>query len=155
MASAVSLGSTVWLGVRVRTLAPAAALTASQSVTRESSRNCLVPSRGLVTMSTAPYSRALKVLCAPSSARLEQMTTGIGCWLMIFLRKVSPSMRGISISSVITSGTCSRDALGRDKGIAGGGDDFDLGIGLEHVAAASGAPRRSRPRSEREFFVYS
>ena len=58
-------------------------------------------------MSTAPYSSALRVLCAPSSARLEQITTGIGCWLMIFCRKVRPSMRGISMSRVITSGTCS------------------------------------------------
>jgi hypothetical protein len=35
------------------------------------------------------------------------MTTGIGCWLMSFLRNVSPSMRGISMSRVMTSGTCS------------------------------------------------
>jgi len=76
IASAVSLGSTVWLGVRVRNLAPAADFTASQRAMRESSRNCFVPSRGLVTISTAPYSRALNVLCAPSSAKLEQMTTG-------------------------------------------------------------------------------
>ena len=59
-------------------------------------------------ISTAPYSSAFSVVCAPSSARLEQITTGIGCWLMIFCRNVRPSMRGISISSVITSGTWSR-----------------------------------------------
>ena len=116
MASAVNLGSTVWLGRRMRSLVAAAALTAWQRVMRASSRNCLVPSRGLVTISTAPYSRALKVLCAPSSARLEQITTGMGCWLMIFFRKVSPSMRGISISSVITSGTCSAMRSAATKG---------------------------------------
>ena len=84
-------------------------------------------------ISTAPYSRALKVLSAPSSARLEQITTGIGCWLMIFLRKVSPSMRGISMSSVITSGHLLGDAVRSDKGIAGRGDHFDLGVGGENL----------------------
>ena len=116
MASAVSFGSTMRLGVSVRSLAPAAAFTVWQMVIRDSSRNCLVPSRGLVMISTAPYSSALKVLCAPSSARLEQITTGIGCWLMIFFRKVSPSMRGISISSVITSGACSAMRSAATKG---------------------------------------
>jgi len=69
-------------------------------------------------ISTAPYSSALRVLCAPSSARLEQITTGIGCWLMIFCRNVSPSMRGISISRVITSGTSSRMRSVATKGSA-------------------------------------
>jgi len=32
------------------------------------------------------------------------MTTGIGCWLMSLCRNVIPSMRGISTSSVMTSG---------------------------------------------------
>ena len=68
--------------------------------------------------STAPYSSALSVLCAPSSARLEQITTGIGCWAMIFCRNVSPSMRGISISRVITSGVCSRIRSAATKGSA-------------------------------------
>ena len=85
----------------------AADFTASQRRSRDSWRNCLLPSLGLAMISTAPYSSAFSVLAAPVSARLEQMITGIGCWLMIFCRNVSPSMRGISISSVITSGTCS------------------------------------------------
>ena len=38
----------------------AAALTASQSSIRDSSRNCLVPMRGFAMMSTAPYSSALQ-----------------------------------------------------------------------------------------------
>ena len=90
IASAVSLGST---GGSADGRAPAhcaAAFTASHSITRDSSRNCRVPSRGLVMISTAPYSSALSVLCAPSSARLEQITTGIGCWLMIFLQERQP-----------------------------------------------------------------
>ncbi len=57
--------------------------------------------------STAPYSRALKAVSVFLPASEEQMTTGIGCWAMIFFKKVSPSMRGISTSRVITSGTCS------------------------------------------------
>ncbi len=116
IASAVSFGSTVWLVARLRDRAPAAAFTTSQISVRESSRNCLVPSRGLVTISTAPYSSARSVLCAPSSARLEQITTGIGCWLINFFKKVSPSMRGISMSSVITSGACSRMRSAATKG---------------------------------------
>jgi hypothetical protein len=77
-------------------------------VTLDSAKNFLVPRRGLAIISTAPYSSALSVLCAPSSASVEQITTGIGCWLMIFRRNVKPSMRGISMSNVITSGACSR-----------------------------------------------
>jgi hypothetical protein len=53
MASAVSLGSTVWLGRRVRGRAAAAAFTAWQIAMRESSKNCLVPRRGLATISMA------------------------------------------------------------------------------------------------------
>ncbi|GAB1458919.1 hypothetical protein MASR2M50_06930 [Thauera sp.] len=44
------------------------------------------------------------VAAAPVSASEEQITTGVGRSVMIFFRKVSPSMRGISISSTITSG---------------------------------------------------
>ena len=36
----------------------------------------------------------------------EQITTGVGRSAMIFLRKVMPSMRGISTSRTITSGHC-------------------------------------------------
>lgn len=108
MASAVSFGSTFRIGSRIPSRACAAALTAWQSVTEASSRNSLVPKRGLAMISTAPYSSALRVLCAPSSARLEQIITGSGCWLMIFCRKVKPSILGISMSSVITSGISSR-----------------------------------------------
>ena len=117
MASAVSLGSTVRGAMNAYSGAlPPLPLTAWQSMIRDSSRNCLLPKRGLAMISTAPYSSALSALCAPSSARLEQITTGIGCWLMIFCRNVRPSMRGISISSVITSGTCSRIRSAATKG---------------------------------------
>jgi hypothetical protein len=61
--------------------------------------------RGLVMMSTAPYSRALSADSLPEAERLEHITTGSGCWLISFCKKVRPSMRGISISRVMTSGT--------------------------------------------------
>ena len=77
----------------------------------------------------APRARSAR----PSSARLEQITTGIGCCIMIFFRNVSPSIRGISMSSVITSGTCSAMLLRRHKGIARGADHLDLRIRREHV----------------------
>ena len=134
IASAVSLGSTVWLGPSERSRAAAAAFTASQSVMRESSRNCLVPRRGLVMISTAPYSSALSVLCAPSSARLEQITTGIGCWLMIFLQEGEPvHARHFDVERDHVRHLLG-DALGGDKRIAGRGDHFDLRIGGEHLA---------------------
>ena len=62
------------------------------------------------------------------------MTTGIGCWLMIFCKNVRPSMPGISISRVMTSGTCFADAVGGDERVAGGSDHFNGGIGGEHLA---------------------
>ena len=54
MQSAFSLGSTIWLGVSVCSLAPAAALTALQISMRDSSINPLVPSFGLVMISRKP-----------------------------------------------------------------------------------------------------
>jgi hypothetical protein len=66
MASAVSLGSTVWLGVqRAQRCSGCRGFTASHSAMRESSRNCLVPSRGLVMISTAPYSSARRCSARP------------------------------------------------------------------------------------------
>ena len=56
-------------------------------------------------ISTAPESRARMMVSEPFSAKLEQITTGIGYWDMSLRRKVKPSIRGISTSRVITSGT--------------------------------------------------
>ena len=67
-----------------------AAFTAPHSRSRDSTRNSRVPRRGFATTSTAPYSRALMAVSAPLCARLEQITTGSGCWAISFLRKVSP-----------------------------------------------------------------
>ena len=54
----------------------------------------------------------------PMSVRLEHMTTGIGCWLMILCRKEMPSMRGISTSRVMTSGTATLIRSAAMKGSA-------------------------------------
>jgi hypothetical protein len=64
-----------------------------------------VPMRGLAMISTAPASQACDNVSDPISASEEHTTTGNGRWAMILRRKVMPSMRGISMSSVITSGT--------------------------------------------------
>jgi hypothetical protein len=73
------LGLHHWRG-RVRRRAAAAASDGLAEHHAGFFQELLVPRRGLAMISTAPYSRAFSVLCAPSSARLEQMTTGIGCW---------------------------------------------------------------------------
>ena len=59
---------------------------------------------GFGTKSTAPISRALNVASAPYWVRTLIMTTGFGLVLTISLSAASPSMMGISISMVITSG---------------------------------------------------
>jgi hypothetical protein len=63
-----------------------------------------IPSCGLVTKSTAPSSSARSVISDPFPVREETITTGIGRSRINFSRKSMPSMRGISTSSVSTSG---------------------------------------------------
>ena len=71
-------------------------------------RPSAMPTLGLATKSTAPSSSARKVACAPRSVSVDTITTGIGRRRIRRSRKSSPSMRGISTSSVITSGSRSR-----------------------------------------------
>ena len=87
--------------------ASAAAFIASQSNILDSSRNCFVPMCGFCIISTAPYSSAFKTVSEFLSARLETIMVGTGCWLISLCRNVTPSMRGISTSRVMTSGTSS------------------------------------------------
>jgi len=86
-------------------LARAAALMASQTQMRASIRNSREPTLGLGMMSTAPASIASSRVSVPSRVSDEHITTGIGRCCMILRRKVMPSMRGISTSSTMTSGT--------------------------------------------------
>ncbi len=107
-ASAVSFASTARSGGRLgRSFAPAAARTASQTRTEDSIRNWRVSTRGLGRTSTAPASSTSNRLREPWSVSVEQMITGIGRCAMILRRKVSPSIRGISRSRMMTSGTSS------------------------------------------------
>ena len=64
-----------------------------------------MPSRGLRITSTAPASSACISVSEPCSVSDEHMTTGIGRCAISLRRKVMPSMRGISTSSMITSGS--------------------------------------------------
>jgi hypothetical protein len=60
---------------------------------------------GLSTTSTAPSCNARIVNSLDDSAKLEQTTTGSGVSSISLRRNVRPSMRGISRSSTITSGS--------------------------------------------------
>ena len=106
-ASALSLGAGAGKGARGtrrRTLACTAARMVVMNSLACSSRKWRRPSRGLAITVNAPAAMASRVVCAPCSVRVEQMMTGVGRSCMIFLRKVMPSMCGISTSSTITSG---------------------------------------------------
>ena len=59
---------------------------------------------GLAMKSTAPISSASSVISAPACVNVEIITTGIGRSVMILRRNDTPSMCGISTSSVTTSG---------------------------------------------------
>ncbi len=73
-----------------------------------SSASCFRPSAtpilGLATKSIAPSSSAFSVTSAPRSVSVDTITTGIGRRRISLDRKSMPSMRGISTSSVMTSG---------------------------------------------------
>ena len=70
-----------------------------------SRRPSAMPIFGLATKSTAPSSSARRVTSAPRSVSVDTITTGIGRRRISLERKSMPSMRGISTSSVITSGS--------------------------------------------------
>ncbi len=89
-----------------RKLARAAAFTARIISGASFCKKSFSPVCGFWIICTAPAARASKVICAPVSARLEQIITGKGCSCMILRRKVTPSIRGISISKITTSGHC-------------------------------------------------
>jgi hypothetical protein len=102
---------------RCPTRTPAAALTFFCSSAAKPSRpDARPPLVGLAMKSMAPITRASSVVSAPLWVSVDTMTTGIGRSAMIFFRNVSPSMCGISTSSVTTSGLsaliCSRAICG-------------------------------------------
>ena len=153
MASAVSLGSTVWLAEGTRKRAAGRCLDGLAKHDARFLQELLAAQARLGDDVHRAVFQRLSVLCAPSSARLEQMTTGMGCWLMIFCRNVSPSMRGISISSVITSGICSAILSAATKG-SPAVPITSMAGSADRISPASGGPRRNRPRSVRGFFGF-
>src|SRR3954471_11080037 len=88
----------------VRTSRTAAALTLAVISQRSAGSPSTRPTTGLATKSIAPISNARRAISAPFCVSDDIITTGIGRNAMIFSRNASPSMRGISISSVSTSG---------------------------------------------------
>ena len=140
-------------GRRTAQLAPAAAFTAWQSVMRDSSRNCLVPRRGLVMISTAPYSSALKraLRALLGQARADHHRNRMLAHDL--LQECQPvharhlDIEGDDVRHLFC------DSVRGNKWIACRGDDLDLRILTKALRSASGAPRRSRPRSAREFWV--
>ena len=91
-----------------RTCATAATRILSTICAAKSLSPLASPTRGLATKSTAPNSRAFMVTSAPRSVSVEIITTGVGRRRIKRPRKSMPSMRGISTSRVMTSGSNSR-----------------------------------------------
>ncbi len=61
---------------------------------------------GLGMKSTAPYLSVSKVTEVPSWVSVLSMTVGVGHWIIICLRVDKPSITGMLISRVTTSGLC-------------------------------------------------
>src|SRR3989344_518827 len=99
-----------------RTWATAATRILSTICAARSLRPLASPTRGLATKSTAPSSSAFMVTSAPRSVSVEIITTGIGRKRIRRPRKSMPSIRGISTSSVMTSGLSSRIISRATKG---------------------------------------
>ena len=86
-----------------RIVARAAALTMLHNLAASASISTALP-LGLAMQSNAPSRRAVIVASVPRTVRVEHITTGIGRSRMIRSRNASPSMPGISMSRISTSG---------------------------------------------------
>src|SRR4029077_11836550 len=95
------------VALRARILMSAAALILVRNSALSPSIEVVMSLVGLATKSTAPISSALIVTSALAWVNDEIMTTGSGLSSMTLRRKDKPSMRGISTSSVMTSGLSS------------------------------------------------
>ncbi len=82
----------------------AAAVIADTSFSFHSSMSRVEPTIGFSITSIAPYLYADNAISLSFLVILDITTTGKGCCFIIFLRNVIPSMRGIWMSRVITSG---------------------------------------------------
>ena len=93
-------------------LAAAAIFTLARSSFIMAPRPLAISDFGLFTKSIAPASKASMVICPPRSVRALTMITGSGYCAIRRRKKATPSIRGISTSSVSTSG-CSCRILSR------------------------------------------
>ena len=87
---------------RIRAVDAARTLVISSSVS-SSIWSEIAPS-GLATKSIAPRRKACSVTSAPSAVSEDTMTTGQGCSIMMRSRQARPSICGMWMSSVTTSG---------------------------------------------------
>ncbi len=71
---------------------------------------------------------------APRLVSVDTMITGVGRRRMIFSRKSSPFMLGISMSRVTTSRAEFLDRIAGLECIAGFAHDFDLRVCLQRIA---------------------
>ena len=94
--------------------------------------NEIAPS-GLAMKSTAPRSSASNVALAPSTVDGETITTGQGRSSMMRSRQARPSICGICMSSVMTSGANAVELLQRLDPVAGGAH-LEIGLGAENLA---------------------
>ncbi len=88
-----------------RTRAPAAARTLARSSAQMRSIDSEIVPSGLRTKSTAPRLSDCSVASAPSAVSEDTMTTGFGRCTMMRDRQVSPSISGMLMSRVMTSGS--------------------------------------------------
>ena len=83
--------------------------------------------------SMAPAASASILAADPDCVTELTMMTGSGWCSIILRRKVRPSMRGISISSVTTSGCVLQDQVARHERIGGEADHLHVRLVLERV----------------------
>ena len=88
---------------------------------------------GLATKSTAPSAAPRSVASAPSAVSDETMTTGQGRSTMMRSRQASPSICGMWMSSVTTSGLKTSSSVQRLQPVAGE-LDLEVRLGRENLA---------------------
>jgi hypothetical protein len=92
----------------------------------------------LATTSNAPAASALTVIRAPFLVNALTMTTGIGRCAIRRRRNSTPSMCGISTSSVRIVGVELQDTIAYLEGVTRRANDLDVGVAIQasrqHIA---------------------
>ena len=112
-------------------LAPAAVRTFAISSGPNTSMWSDIAPSGFGTKSTAPRRRASRVTCAPSVESEDTITTGQGRSIMMRSRQASPSISGMLMSSVTTSGSKASNWAKRLAAVARKAH-FHVGLAGEH-----------------------